>query len=717
MKKLFKSLFVVIAATATFAGCQKEENNAPATETKTVEFFANALDTKTQFGTPADGVYPTLWSTGDEVKILVNLASVKNTDKTAEVECSSDFTSARFESPLVDPETETYTFYSISPANALLGKAESGKLYVSIPKEQKPLDTSVDKAAQLLYAKSTTTDVMPESVNLHYSHLTAYGKFALSNLTSEVSSVSKVTIQAPEDVYLAGGWDYFVNDDSFVVRSGKGVNAIDVETTKTTDIWFACAPVDVAGKTVKFIVATDKGNLEKDITFPTGCKFESGKIATFTVNMAGIEPPVQEETPTYTLTKVTGASQFTEGQYVLISANESYYVPNNGTGDRPSTKSVVKIDGNPSISDDMLWNAVPSGSGLLLQSAKEPTYYLVATGAKNDAIKVNTTNTCVWKAASLTNYGIVLECTSYAGRYLSTYGEQDWRYYQSSNIPGSNNNNSPANLYKVTISGSEGDEPETPAEPVQLTMTDITCSAQTENSLTFTWTPVTNASKYEVTINGITAEVSEATYTATGLTAATSYTISVKAVGDGVNYTTSAAKTQTGTTSAASTGGEGGKEVTITFKLDKTTTGSSSSSYVNVATTFMSEGVSYTVANWNPSTLQIRGNKSPSNNDLQKAEGDRNFMLRNTTAIPGTIKSIRIECTAGTIVAGKTYAIVGASQITSQTANASQAAIAETNAVSWTFANGGSYFAIGMVNGGTSGTTKAGTITIVYQAN
>ena len=92
-------------------------------------------------------------------------------------------------------------------------------------------------------------------------------------------------------------------------------------------------------------------------------------------------------------------------------------------------------------------------------------------------------------------------------------------------------------------------------------------------------------------------------------------------------------------------------------------------------------------------------------------------MLRNTTAIPGTIKSIRIECTAGTIVAGKTYAIVGASQITSQTANASQAAIAETNAVSWTFANGGSYFAIGMVNGGTSGTTKAGTITIVYQAN
>lgn len=569
MKKLFKSLFVVIAATATFAGCQKEENNAPAAQTKTVEFFANALDTKTQFGTPADGVYPTLWSTGDEVKILVNLASVKNTEKTAEVECSSDFTSARFESPLEDPGTETYTFYSISPANALLGKAESGKLYVSIPDKQKPLDTSVDKAAQLLYAKSTTTDVMPESVNLHYSHLTAYGKFALSNLTSEVSSVSKVTIQAPEDVYLAGSWDYFVNDDSFVVRSGKGVNAIDVETTKTSDIWFACAPVDVAGKTVKFIVATDKGNLEKDITFPTGCKFESGKIATFTVNMAGIEPPVQEETGV-TLTKVESVSDFTPGTYIIVSSDDKYYVPNAvyTTGDGPALKSVEMINSEIQVSDDMLWNVKVSGSGMLFESASASGNYLVATGNSTKAIKVNDTSNCVWSAVLLNdNVGIMSSAST--TRYLCSFGTTDWRYYASSNITGTNKL---AVLYKVSgLSG--GDEPD-PAEPVQLTMTDITCSAKTENSLTFTWTPVTNASKYEVTINGITAEVSEATYTATGLTAATSYTISVKAVGDGVNYTTSAAKTQTGTTSAASTGGDDKvPSTTACYTLDGTITG------------------------------------------------------------------------------------------------------------------------------------------------
>ena len=50
MKKVFNSLFVIIAAMVAFAGCQKEENNAPATpETKTVQFFANSIETKTEF--------------------------------------------------------------------------------------------------------------------------------------------------------------------------------------------------------------------------------------------------------------------------------------------------------------------------------------------------------------------------------------------------------------------------------------------------------------------------------------------------------------------------------------------------------------------------------------------------------------------------------------------------------------------------------------------
>lgn len=160
-------------------------------------------------------------------------------------------------------------------------------------------------------------------------------------------------------------------------------------------------------------------------------------------------------------------------------------------------------------------------------------------------------------------------------------------------------------------------------------------------------------------------------------------------------------------------GGEIGEERTITLTLNSATTGNTSTSYVQTVNTFTYDDVTYSVNNWNPSSLQIRGNQTTSNN----MQSGKNFMLRNTTAIPGKIKSITITYTEGTIVAAKTYAQVGSAEITNQTTSTSVNGTAGTNAVSWTFNDGGSYFAIGMVKGGTSGTTKSGTITIVYQAN
>lgn len=161
-------------------------------------------------------------------------------------------------------------------------------------------------------------------------------------------------------------------------------------------------------------------------------------------------------------------------------------------------------------------------------------------------------------------------------------------------------------------------------------------------------------------------------------------------------------------------GGEtGGEEKTITLTLNKETTGNSATSYVQTAYTFTYADVTYSVNNWNPKTLQIRGNQTTQSN----LQSGKNFMLRNTTAIPGIIKSITLSYTAGSVVASKTYATVSASAISSQTTAGSTAGTAATDAVTWTFADGGSYFAIGMVKGGTSGTTNAGTITIVYEAN
>ena len=91
--------------------------------------------------------------------------------------------------------------------------------------------------------------------------------------------------------------------------------------------------------------------------------------------------------------------------------------------------------------------------------------------------------------------------------------------------------------------------------------------------------------------------------------------------------------------------------------------------------------------------------------------------MRNTTAIPGTITSISVEYTSGELVAANIYAISSASEITNQSTSSSTAGTAKTGLVIWDLADGGSYFAIGLTKGGTSGTALSGTITITYNAN
>ena len=128
------------------------------------------------------------------------------------------------------------------------------------------------------------------------------------------------------------------------------------------------------------------------------------------------------------------------------------------------------------------------------------------------------------------------------------------------------NGSNQTRITKIVVTYQIAGGGEEPMEPVQLVMEDVTCTAQTENSLTFTWDDVANATAYEVTCNNKTETVNTTTYTATDLSAGTEYEISVKAVGDGTNYTTSEPKTAKGTTKAAEQGG-GETPETKTWKL------------------------------------------------------------------------------------------------------------------------------------------------------
>ena len=280
MKKLFNSIFVIIAAMVTFAGCAKEEIAAP--ETKTVKFFAESIETKTAFGTPDGTTYPTLWTENDtKVEISLNLT----TSKTWDVVPSDDFKTATIDAKIDDDLSGSYVFYSVSPASANKSFSASYKTYnLEIPTTQTPSATSVDENAQILVAKSQTYSAFPDVVNFAYKHLTAYGRMSLANLNLNGAKISSVTLTASKNL----AYRYFFSPETEGLEENGATKTITINTSSATDIWFACAPVDMSNATMDVVVNTDKGTFTKTVTFPEGRKFESGKIAKFAVNMSGV---------------------------------------------------------------------------------------------------------------------------------------------------------------------------------------------------------------------------------------------------------------------------------------------------------------------------------------------------------------------------------------------------------------------------------------------
>lgn len=323
-----------------FSGCTKEEIKNPVSETKTIQFVAESIETKTAFGTPDGNTYPTLWTENDKsLKLLLNL----NEEIIANITSfSPDFTSAVFNADVKikdeDGSVAPYTFSVISPADVYLGK-NNERFAVTIPTTQKPTENSVDEAAQILYAVSDSYEKLPESVSLHFKHFTAYGKLSFVNLNLGDAKVTSVAITS--SVNFANRWNYFVANESFGENSGA--STITLNTSATENLWFACAPVgDMNGKTLTFTVNTDKGPLEKKVTLGEKHKFEAGKIANMTVDMTGIE---FAKSKVYEL--VTDATDLTVDSEIIIVASDSNNAlsttqNSNNRGQAAITKSDVK---------------------------------------------------------------------------------------------------------------------------------------------------------------------------------------------------------------------------------------------------------------------------------------------------------------------------------------------------------------------------------------
>ena len=309
MKKIIIS---VLSAALVFASCQKEA--APVSSgSSEVSFTATIPQTRTSFAPKDDDSYPVLWTGDEKVSVTYNFS----TAKAAAVTASDDGSVATFAVEIAeDAEATAHNFYAVCPSSAQISANKDYQtLTVEFPSIQVPVDGSCDEAAQIIFAKHESTK-FDNSVEFAFKHISAYGNLSLK-LPSGVSEISSITLTADAEKPLAGRFFYSPSEDTF--QASAGSNSITLNTGKTSEVFFACVPVDLSGTVLKVVIAANGTTYTKNIDL-TGktLKFEQGRVSKFSVDMSGVSADAKV---VYNL--VTDPTTLKVGDKVIIAASNA----------------------------------------------------------------------------------------------------------------------------------------------------------------------------------------------------------------------------------------------------------------------------------------------------------------------------------------------------------------------------------------------------------
>lgn len=437
MKRVLTFLPGVIVFLGVVSACkmteqEQEPGKAAAEKVYPVHFVADEIETRTVFGeaNTSDGQtsFPTLWTDNDsQIAVSLNL----NPAKGATVTPAADYRSATFDADFSQSEVSApYTFYALSPYSAYVGASSSHRGYhFNIQAGQTPLATSCDEAAQVMVASRDVESIADFSgVDLHFSHVTAYGRMTLRNMNlPEGARILSIDLTASEP--FAGQFYYdFENNaleqDSPSRTVSLRTDNITVEAGTSSDIWFACAPADLGGGTLKVDVNTTTGVLSRTVQIGAGkLAFQRGRISKFGVNMeSAVFTPVSDR-----WVLVTDASTLAAGDEIIITnsatAGDAFAMSttqNNNNRGRVAVSIARDTDGKMIVQ-----NPGSSVEALRLVSGDYEGYYYLQ------------------------------EATSTTGRYLYTTSSNNNNYlYSGNSATATNNTNKNYANWRISISNS-----------------------------------------------------------------------------------------------------------------------------------------------------------------------------------------------------------------------------------------------------------------------
>ena len=394
MKNLFKSIMTVAVAAMAFASCSTNFTEEVSFGEK-VQFTVNAVNdeiTRSTFGEPAEGKYPTLWEGNEKFVINVNGEGDKKTTSDVTAKFSDDKRGAYLTVAFDELAAQSdYTLHALAPASAcVFNSITAGKGWqVTIPTAQTPKANSCDAAAQILIGVSETKTTTAESFDMTFKHAVAYGKMSLKNLNLGDATISSVAITSTKNI--AGR--FYINHKTGAYSDNSGAKSITINTASTDNIWFALAPADVSNTALTVVVNTNQGTFTKEVTMPANRVFEAGKISTFGVDMTGVAlvAPVQ-----YTL--LTNINNLKAGDQIVIAAKDADLALSStqNTNNR-GTAAITKSSDKSTISDpgsavEIFTVEEGSTSGTYAFKAQKYAGYIYAASNSSNHLKTRAEN-------------------------------------------------------------------------------------------------------------------------------------------------------------------------------------------------------------------------------------------------------------------------------------------------------------------------------------
>ena len=444
----------MLAVLAGAYGCKTEEEIDPekgqaSAKVYPVHFFSNEIETKTVFGdsetTSAGTSYSTLWSANDsQIAVSLNLKDMRP----ASVTPSPDFKTATFDAVFPQSEVQApYTFYALSPYSAAISATSThGGYHFNILPEQTPLAASCDEGAQVLVASRGAASIADfDNVELQFSHVTAYGKLTLKEMDLPAGAAVR-SVELTASVPLAGEYFYKYADGSLEERAASRTlilrtDNVTINSGTSEEIWFACAPADLGGGTLRVDVNTSKGVLSRTVSVAAGkLAFQAGRISKFAVNMSGaVFAPVLDR-----WVLVTDASTLSAGDEIIIanSAAEgaAYAISTDQTTDyrnRASVDIIRDADSqliieNPSNSVETLKLVAGDHEGYFyLQEATSFTHanlYASNSDSDNKLLTGSDSQLALNNLNAFANWHIAVSASGAA--FISTYGTVSSHYKQ-----------------------------------------------------------------------------------------------------------------------------------------------------------------------------------------------------------------------------------------------------------------------------------------------